>query len=131
MKRIIFIVLAILAALSINAQSEENPVEEDVYDVVEEMPRFPEGISALFEYVSKSIQYPEAAKMKEVQGRGIVTFIVEKDGSISNAKVVKSVEPSLDEEALRVVSAMPKWVPGKECGEPVRVKYTLPVTFRL
>lgn len=131
MKRIIFIVLAILATLSINAQSEENPVEEDVYDVVEEMPRFPEGISALFEYVSKSIQYPEAAKMKEVQGRVIVTFIVEKDGSISNAKVVKSVEPSLDEEALRVVSAMPKWVTGKECGEPVRVKYTLPVTFRL
>ena len=114
-----------------NVNGKEINKEEDVFDVVEEMPRFPEGISALFEYVSKSIQYPEAAKMKEVQGRVIVTFIVEKDGSISNAKVVKSVEPSLDEEALRVVSTKPKWVPGKQGGETVRVKYTLPVTFRL
>lgn len=95
------------------------------------MPQFPGGSSALFEYLSKNIQYSKAAKKNGIQGRVLVSFIVEKDGSISNAKVEKSVEPSLDEEALRVVTAMPKWVPGKRNGVPVRVKYTVPVTFRL
>ena len=131
MKRIIFMVLAIMTTLSINAQSEETLVEEKVSDVVEEMPQFPGGPSALFEYLSKNIQYPEAAKKNGIQGRVLVSFIVEKDGAISNAKVVKTVESSLDKEALRVVTTMPKWVPGKQNGEPVRVKYTAPLTFRL
>ena len=105
--------------------------EHYVYDVVEEMPQFPAGPSVLFEYLSKNIQYPEVAKKNSIQGRVLVSFIVEKDGSISNAKVEKSVEPSLDEEALRVVTLMPKWVSGKQNGEPVRVKYKVPVTFSL
>ena len=131
MKRIIFIVLAIMVTLSINAQSEATHVEEKVYDVVEEMPQFPGGPSALFEYLSNNLQYPVVAEENGVQGRVIVTFIVEKDGSISNAKVVKAVDPSLDKEAIRLVESMPNWIPGKQNGEPVRVKYTVPVTFRL
>lgn len=115
------------------AKETENDrkAEQYVYDVVEEMPQFPGGPSALFEYLSKNIQYSKAAKKNGIQGRVLVSFIVEKDGSISNAKVEKSVEPSLDEEALRVVTVMPKWVSGKQNGVPVRVKYTVPVTFRL
>ena len=131
MKRIVFSILAIMATLSINAQSEGTPVEETVYDVVEEMPQFPGGPSALFEYLSNNLQYPVVAEENGVQGRVIVTFIVEKDGSISNAKVVKVVDPSLDKEAIRLVESMPNWIPGKQNGEPVRVKYTVPVTFRL
>ena len=131
MKRIIFVVFAIMATLSINAQSEGTPVEETVYDVVEEMPQFPGGPSALFEYLSNNLQYPVVAEENGVQGRVIVTFIVEKDGSISNAKVVKAVDPSFDKEAIRLVESMPNWIPGKQNGEPVRVKYTVPVTFRL
>ena len=131
MKRIILIALAIMATLSINAQREDTRVEESVYDIVEEMPQFPGGPSAMFEYLSTNIQYPEAAKMDGIQGRVIVTFIVEKDGSVSNAKVAKSLEPSLDEEAHRLVKSMPHWIPGKQHGELVRVKYTVPVTFRL
>ena len=95
------------------------------------MPQFPGGPSALFEYLSNNLQYPVVAEENGVQGRVIVTFIVEKDGSISNAKVVKAVDPSLDKEAIRLVESMPNWIPGKQNGEPVRVKYTVPVTFRL
>lgn len=131
MKRIIFVVFAIMVTLSINAQSEATHVEEKVYDVVEEMPQFPGGPSALFEYLFNNLQYPVVAEENGVQGRVIVTFIVEKDGSISNAKVVKAVDPSLDKEAIRLVESMPNWIPGKQNGEPVRVKYTVPVTFRL
>ena len=131
MRRIIFIVLSILVTLSINAQSEATHVEEKVYDVVEEMPQFPGGPSALFEYLSNNLQYPVVAEENGVQGRVIVFFIVEKDGFISNAKVVKSVDSSCDKEAIRLVESMPNWIPGKQNGEPVRVKYTVPVTFRL
>ena len=131
MKKIIFTIWAIMAPLSINAQSEGTPVEETVYDAVEEMPQFPGGPSALFEYLSKNIHYPIVAEENGVQGRVLVTIIVEKDGSITDVKVEKSVDPSLDKEAQRLVKSMPHWIPGKQNGEPVRVKYTVPVTFRL
>ena len=104
---------------------------EKVYDVVKQMPEFSGGQSALFEFLSKSIRYPEAARKNSIQGRVITTFVVEKDGSISNARVVKSVNPDLDAEALRVVNSMPNWNPGKQDGKAVRVKYTVPVTFKL
>ena len=100
-------------------------------DVVEEMPSFPGGTEALLNYLSENITYPKECEDVCVQGRVIITFVVEKDGSISNAKVVKSVYQPLDEEALRVVKGMPKWIPGRMNGEPTRVKYTIPVTFRL
>ena len=89
------------------------------------------GPSALFEYLSKNIKYPVVAEENGVQGRVIVTFVVERDGSITDVKVVKSVDPSLDKEAQRVVKSMPHWIPGKQNGSAVRVKYTVPVTFRL
>ena len=102
-----------------------------VYDVVEEMPQFPGGPSALFDYLSRNVKYPVAAEENGVQGRVITTFVVERDGSIVDVKVVKSVDPSLDNEARRVVRSMPRWIPGKQNGSPVRVQYTVPVTFRL
>ena len=101
------------------------------YDVVEQMPQFPGGHGKLFEYLSMNVRYPKEAEDKCLQGRVIATFVVEKDGSITNAKIVKSIDPALDAEALRVINGMPNWTPGKQNGEPVRVKYTVPVTFRI
>lgn len=114
-------------------QDEDTSSEGDgkVFDVVDEMPSFPGGPSALFEFLSKNVKYPAVAEENGVQGRVIVTFVVGRDGSISNVKVVKSVDPSLDQEARRVIRSMPRWIPGKQKGEAVRVKYTIPVTFRL
>ena len=111
----------------------EPPIEGEVkiFDIVEQMPSFPGGATALFDYLSENIKYPEDCEETSVQGRVIVTFVVEKDGSITEAKVVKSVYPSLDEEALRAVNGMPKWIPGVQNAEPVRTKYTIPVTFKL
>ena len=100
-------------------------------DVVEQMPYFPGGTNALLAYLEENIKYPEDCEEVCVQGRVVVSFVVEKDGSISDAKVVRSVYPSLDEEALRVVNGMPKWRPGKQNGQSVRTKYTIPVSFRL
>ncbi len=113
--------------------ADEKPKEEEtkVFDVVEQMPQFPGGNAALFEYLSKHIKYPVIAEENGIQGRVIVTFVVERDGSITDVKVVKSVDPSLDKEAQRVVKSMPHWIPGKQNGAAVRVKYTVPVTFRL
>ena len=102
-----------------------------VYDVVDEMPQFPGSPGALFEYIDKSLKYPAEAEKAGTQGRVIATFVVEKDGSITNAKVVKAIDPLLDAEALRIIHEMPKWNPGKQDGELMRVKYTIPITFRL
>jgi len=105
--------------------------ENKVFDVVEQMPSFPGGMAALMAYLQKSIKYPPFAEENGIQGRVVCTFVVERDGSVTDVRVAKSVDPSLDKEAVRVVSAMPKWIPGKQNGQSVRVKYTLPVTFRL
>ena len=112
-------------------ESEGTPDPNKAYDMVDEMPQFPGGPSALFEFLSKNIQYPKEAEDANLQGRVIVSFVVEKDGSVSNAKVVRPIDPLLDAEALRVVNSMPKWIPGKQNGEAFRVKYTIPVTFRI
>lgn len=102
-----------------------------VFDMVEEMPEFKGGNKALMDYLAANLQYPKGAETKGTQGRVIVQFIVNTDGSIDNAKVLRSVDPELDAEALRVINGMPKWKPGTQKGEPVRVKYTVPVVFRL
>ncbi len=107
------------------------PGDEPAFEVVEEMPQFPGGMAALMEFLSKNISYPKEAFEANKQGRVLATFVIETDGSISEAKVVKSVDPSLDEEALRVINAMPNWTPGKQSGKVVRVKYTVPINFRL
>ena len=111
----------------------EPPKEEEnkVFDVVEEQPSFPGGQGALMQWLSDNIKYPVIAAENGVQGRVIVQFVVSKTGSISDVKVVRGVDPSLDREAVRVVSQMPKWTPGRQNGTTVNVRYTLPVTFRL
>lgn len=106
-------------------------VSNKVFDVVEEMPSFPGGQGALMSFLSSNIKYPVVAQENGVQGRVIVGFVVERDGSITDVKVMRSVDPSLDREAQRVVRAMPRWKPGKQNGSAVRVKYTVPVVFRL
>lgn len=102
-----------------------------VYDVVEQMPSFPGGISGLRTYLNQNIRYPAEAQENCVQGRVVVSFVVEKDGHISDVTVLRSVDPSLDKEAVRVIRNMPRWTPGKQGGEPVRVRYNVPVSFRL
>lgn len=108
------------------------PVNKNsVYDVVEQMPSFPGGISGLRTYLNQNIRYPAEAQENCVQGRVVVSFVVGKDGHISDVTVLRSVDPSLDKEAIRVIRNMPRWTPGKQRGEPVRVRYNVPVSFRL
>lgn len=108
------------------------PQREDdnqLFGVVEQMPSFPGGDKVLMEYLKRELVYPKELRNSGVHGRVIVTFAIEKDGRISSAKVVRSLHPALDAEALRVVNKMPHWIPGKQMGKAVRVKYTLPITF--
>ena len=113
------------------AVEEEEPEEQTIFEVVEQMPDFPGGQAALMQYLAKNIKYPTIAQENGTQGRVIVQFVVNRDGSIVDAKVVRSVDPYLDKEALRVINTMPKWKPGMQRGKPVRVKFTVPVMFRL
>ena len=110
-------------------EPEETP--DDVFMVVEEGPEFPGGTMALLEHLAKTIKYPQNCRDEKIQGRVLVSFIVEKDGSLSGFEVVKSVHPDLDAEALKVIKALPAWKPGTQHGEKVRVKFTVPVNFRL
>lgn len=105
--------------------------ENKVFDVVEQMPSFPGGQAALMQFLSSHVKYPAVAEENGIQGRVTVQFVVEKDGSVTDVKTMKSVDPSLDKEAERVVKSMPKWIPGKQNGSAVRVKYFVPVVFRL
>ena len=102
--------------------------EEDVFQVVEDMPSFPGDIN---KWLGKNVKYPVIAQENNIQGRVTVQFVIEKDGSITDVKVLRGVDPSLDKEAVRVVKSMPKWKPGKQRGKPVRVSYTVPINFRL
>ena len=110
---------------------EPEPEEEEIFMVVEESPEFPGGYEAYLQYLKKNIKYPAICRDNNIQGRVIISFVVNKDGKIVDAEVVKGVNPSLDKEALRVISTMPNWKPGKQRGKPVRVKYSSPVNFRL
>ena len=109
----------------------ESAEADNVFDVVEQMPEFPGGTTELMKYLSQNLKYPKEAEAANEQGRVIVTFIVEPDGTPTSARVVQSVSPLLDAEALRVVQTMPKWTPGMQNGKTVRVKYTVPVSFKL
>lgn len=115
-------------------QSTGIGVEDDaevIFQVVESMPSFPGGDAALFKYLSDNIKYPVIAQESGIQGRVICQFVVNRDGSIVDIEVVRSVDKSLDNEAIRVIERMPRWTPGKQRGKTVRVKYTLPVNFKL
>lgn len=105
--------------------------QNKVFDVVEQQPQFPGGMGALNQWLGSNIKYPAMAAENGIEGRVIVQFVVERDGSVSGVHVVRGVDSSLDKEATRVVAQMPKWIPGKQNGSAVRVKYTVPVTFRL
>lgn len=126
---------ASLAATTVFEMETADPLPPDkdkIHETCDIMPEFPGGQSALLQFLAKSIKYPVEAQQQGKQGKVTVTFIVEKDGSITNAKVIQALYPSLDEEALRVINSMPKWTPGKmKDGKVVRVQYTVPLTYRL
>lgn len=122
-------IVEIIAAPAATAITEEE--DQVVFQVVETMPSFPGGDIELFRFLSENIKYPAIAQENAIQGRVICQFIVNKDGAIVDVEIVRSVDPSLDKEALRVIKAMPKWSPGKQRGRSVRVKYTLPINFKL
>ena len=111
--------------------TKEADASNKVYEVVEQMPSFPGGDAAMMKYLAENIKYPVSAQKAKEQGRVVVQFIVEKDGAVTGVKTVRSVTPVLDAEAVRVIKAMPKWTPGRQGGQPVRVKYNVPVSFRL
>ncbi len=131
-KLLLMSLMAMLGLTTVNAQktvvAQKN---QQVFDVVEQMPEYPGGMQALFEYLGQNLKYPGDAKEQKVEGRVIAIFVVETDGSISNVEVVRPVFPSLDAEAVRVLSGMPKWKPGMQSGKVVRVKYTVPINFSL
>lgn len=110
---------------------EDEVVEQEIFQIVEEMPEYPGGDKKLLEYVAKSVKYPQIARESGIQGRVFVNFVIEPDGSVSNVKVLRGIGGGCDEEAMRVIKSMPKWKPGKQRGKAVRVTYTLPVNFKL
>ena len=115
----------------VSEKQESRSGEGEVFQVVEEMPEFPGGMGECMKWLGQNIKYPAEAKEKGVEGRVVVQFVLEKEGTIVNAKIARGVDPELDAEALRVVNQSPKWKPGKQKGEAVRVKYTLPIKFKL
>lgn len=112
-------------------KANDDVVEGQIFTVVEEQPSFPGGVSALFKYLAAEVKYPVIAQENGIQGRVVTSFVVDKEGNIKQVKVERGVDPALDAEALRVVKAMPKWIPGKQKGEVVAVRYILPVQFKL
>ena len=110
---------------------EEDVQEQEIFQIVEEMPSYPGGEPKLMEYVAKNIKYPQIARETGIQGRVFVGFVVEPDGSISNVKLLRGIGGGCDEEAMRVIKSLPKWKPGKQRGKPVRVSYQIPVFFKL
>lgn len=128
------IIMLIVNVLSIQAQTDkgnDSSKKDEVFMIVEEMPEFPGGEEARIQFMEKNIKYPRKAKENNIQGKVIVGFIVEPDGSISNIKIVRSVHPLLDAEAMRITRSMPKWKPGKQRGKTIRVQFTMPITFSL
>ena len=112
---------------STNSKNSENII----YSIAETPPEFIGGNDALWKYISKNVKYPKTAKKYEIQGKVLVQFLVSEDGSVTDVKITRGVEKSLDEEAIRVISSMPKWNPGTINGTPVKVKYPLPIVFKL
>lgn len=104
---------------------------EQVFRVVEVMPKFPGGDAELLKFIAKNVKYPQESQDKGEQGRVICSFVVTKDGTLTNYKVLRGISPALDQEAVRVLRMMPRWTPGTQRGEPVAVKYTVPITFKL
>ena len=128
LKVALMMLVLLFSFMTSTAQTKKNNM---VYDVVEVMPQYPGGQIAMLKYFMENIKYPEQAMKEGIQGRVTVSFIVEKDGRVSNVRLLRSVQSSLDKEAVRVVKSMPKWSPGKQKGKPVRVRFNVPVMFKL
>lgn len=128
LKVALMMLVLLFSFMTSTAQTKKNDME---YCIVEMMPQYPGGLAAMLKYIRENMKYPEQAMKERIQGRVTVSFIIEKDGSISDVKAVRSVHPLLDKEAVRVVESMPKWSPGKNNGKPVRVRYNIPVMFKL
>jgi protein TonB len=126
-----FLLPIILLFAFLNANAQSNSDEKTVYDFVEQMPVFPGGDNEFFKFLSNSIIYPETAREKNIQGTVFVTFIVEKNGELSEIEILRGVQEDIDKEAIRVISTMPNWSPGKKNGKPVRVQCNLPLEFAL
>lgn len=122
---------AIFAPPSAGTGRAETVQDDQIFDFLEEMPEFPGGETEMMKFLSKNVVYPTIASENGIQGRVMVGFVVERDGSVSDVKVLRGVDPSLDKEAVRVVKSMPKWKPGMQTGKPVRCRFTIPVNFRL
>lgn len=122
---------AIRAAMRLDPKPDVDTDEATIFLIPEEMPEFPGGESALLYFLSQNVKYPSLASDNGIYGKVIVNFVVNKDGSISDAKILRGVDPSLDKEALRVVYSLPKWKPGKQGGKPVRVSFSVPINFVL
>jgi len=136
MTKTILLITALLLASNLQAQNYQSQAViaregSEVFLVAEQMPEFPGGVAEMFKFLKENVEYPIEAQLQGVQGRVVCQFTVNSDGSISDIKVVRGVHPSLDAEAIRAIESMPKWIPGKQDGEAVNVKYTLPVTFNL
>ena len=131
-KLILMLLMAGCCLMTANAQKTVvSQTNQKVFDTVEQMPEYPGGMQAMIEFLQTNMKYPEDAAKQKVEGRVMVQFVVETDGSVTDVHVAKQVFPSLDAEAIRVVQAMPKWTPGKDKGRVVRVKYNLPIVFRM
>ena len=128
LKVALMMLVLLFSFMTSTAQTKKNDM---LFSVVEVMPQYPGGQIAMLKYIMENIKYPEQAMKKGIQGRVVVSFIVEKDGRVSNVRLLRSVESSLDKEAVRVVKSMPKWSPGKQNGKPVRVRFNVPVMFKL
>lgn len=115
----------------LNEQNDDKFIDETVYFFVDEMPEFPGGMEALLRYIAKAVDYPVVAQENGIQGKVYINFVVNTNGQVSDASVVRGVDPSLDKEALRVVNSMPLWRPGKQSGKAVRVAYHVPISFVL
>lgn len=128
LKVALMMLVLLFSFMTSTAQTKKNNM---VFDVVEVMPQYPGGQTAMLQYMMKNIKYPKQAMKEGIQGRVTVSFIVEKDGRVTNVRLLRSVQSALDKEAVRVVKSMPKWSPGKHNGKPVRVRFNIPVMFKL
>jgi protein TonB len=124
---IVFLFTAVLC----QAQTKENKMKDGVYQKVEQMPEYPGGEQALMNDLISAIKYPEEARKNGIQGKVYVSFVIDEQGKVTNAKIERGVEPSLDKESLRVVNELKAWIPGKEKGKVVKVAYTIPINYAL
>lgn len=130
-KTTLMLLAAILLFIPHNIKAQETKEDNTIYEVVSQMPEFPGGMKALTEYLDNNIKYPKEAEKEGIQGNVYIKFVIKKDGNIDDIKIIKGIHPLLDAEAIRVIKAMPKWIPGRQNDKPVNIKHLMPITFSL